>query len=114
MPLKAGAGCPAVTAAAAWWLRRRHLPAAQAQDVPLRNPFSLTAAIRFAMLFAAVLLLGILLPVLAVIALNTVSLYRQALGAANIAYDRTLLASAKSLGEQLVVTGRGNDARRRG
>ena len=57
------------------------------------------------------LLLGILLPVLAVIALNTVGLYRQALGAANIAYDRTLLASAKSLGEQLVVTGSGNDAR---
>ena len=49
------------------------------------------------------LLLGILLPVLAVIALNTVSLYRQALHAANIAYDRTLLASAKSIGEQLEV-----------
>jgi two-component system sensor histidine kinase TctE len=59
----------------------------------------------------SVLLLGILLPVLAVIALNTVSLYRQALNAANIAYDRTLLASAKSLGEQLLVTGSGEDAR---
>jgi two-component system sensor histidine kinase TctE len=59
----------------------------------------------------SVLLLGILLPVLAVIVLNTVSLYRQTLRAANIAYDRTLLASAKSLGEQLVVTGRGSDAR---
>ncbi len=57
------------------------------------------------------LLLGILLPVLAVIALNTVGLYRQALHAANIAYDRTLLASAKSLGEQLEVTGSAADAR---
>jgi two-component system sensor histidine kinase TctE len=59
----------------------------------------------------SVLLLGILLPVLAVIGLNTVGLYRQALSAANIAYDRTLLASAKSLGEQLVVSGSGSDAR---
>jgi two-component system sensor histidine kinase TctE len=59
----------------------------------------------------SVLLLGILLPVLAIIALNTVGLYRQALRAANIAYDRTLLASAKSLGEQLEVTGSAADAR---
>jgi two-component system sensor histidine kinase TctE len=36
---------------------------------------------------------------------NTVSLYRQALAAVNTAYDRTLLASAKSIGEQLDVTG---------
>ena len=57
------------------------------------------------------LLLGILLPVLALVVLNAVGLYRQALSAANIAYDRTLLASAKSLGEQLVVTGSGSDAR---
>ena len=57
-----------------------------------------------------VLLLGILLPVLALIALNTVSLYRQALRAVNVAYDRTLLASAKSLGEQLEVAGSGSDA----
>ena len=71
----------------------------------------MSASPRPAWSLRSVLLLGILLPVLAVIALNTVSLYRQALGAANIAYDRTLLASAKSLGEQLVVTGRGNDAR---
>jgi two-component system sensor histidine kinase TctE len=60
-----------------------------------------------------VLLLGILLPVLALIAANTVSLYRQALSAANVAYDRTLLASAKSLGEQLEVSGSGDDARLR-
>ena len=58
----------------------------------------------------SVLLLGILLPVLALIVLNTVGLYRQALNAANIAYDRTLLASAKSLGEQLVVSGSGSEA----
>ena len=44
------------------------------------------------------------------VALNTVSLYRQALRAADTAYDRTLLASAKSIGELLEVTGSG-DAR---
>ena len=52
------------------------------------------------------LLLGILLPVLALIALNAVSLYRQALRNANMAYDRTLLASAKVIGEQLEVDDR--------
>lgn len=51
------------------------------------------------------LLLGILLPVIAVVALNTVSLYRQALAAVTTAYDRTLLASAKSIGELLDVDG---------
>ncbi|MFL6691728.1 MAG: sensor histidine kinase [Ramlibacter sp.] len=51
------------------------------------------------------LLLGILLPVLALIVLNGVSLYRTALGALNTAYDRTLLASAKQIGEQLDVEG---------
>lgn len=49
------------------------------------------------------LLLGILLPLAAVIAVNTVVLYRQALRAADTAYDRTLLATAKSIGEQLEV-----------
>lgn len=49
------------------------------------------------------LLLGILLPVAVFIVLNTVFLYRQALGAVNIAYDRTLLASAKSIGDQLSI-----------
>jgi two-component system sensor histidine kinase TctE len=57
------------------------------------------------------LLLGILLPVLGIIVLNTVGLYRQALQAANVAYDRTLLASAKSLGEQLQVSGSAAQAR---
>ena len=51
------------------------------------------------------LLLGILLPVGLLVVLNTVSLYRQALAAVNTAYDRTLLASAKSIGEQLDVKG---------
>ncbi len=51
------------------------------------------------------LLLGILVPVALVIAVNSVSLYRQSLAAATIAYDRTLLASAKTIGEQLDVTG---------
>jgi two-component system, OmpR family, sensor histidine kinase TctE len=51
------------------------------------------------------LLLGILLPVIGVIVLNTVSLYSQALAAVNTAYDRTLLASAKVIGEQLDVEG---------
>ncbi len=57
------------------------------------------------------LLLGILLPVFAFVLINTVVLYRQALAAADTAYDRTLLATAKSLGEQLQVTGSGPGAR---
>jgi len=57
------------------------------------------------------LMLGILLPVAVIVSVNTVSLYRQALDAANTAYDRTLLASAKSIGELLQVSGRGDDAR---
>jgi two-component system sensor histidine kinase TctE len=57
------------------------------------------------------LMLGILVPVAVIVSINTVSLYRQALEAANTAYDRTLLASAKSIGELLQVTGRGSEAR---
>ena len=57
------------------------------------------------------LLLGILLPLLALVAINTVSLYRQALASADTAYDRTLLASAKAIGEQLEVSGHGAAAR---
>ena len=57
------------------------------------------------------LLLGILLPVLALVAINTISLYRQALRSADIAYDRTLLASAKSIGELLHISGAGDEAR---
>jgi two-component system, OmpR family, sensor histidine kinase TctE len=53
----------------------------------------------------ATLLIGILVPVLAFVALSAFSLYRQALGAADTAYDRTLLASAKAIGEQLDIAG---------
>jgi len=53
------------------------------------------------------LLLGILLPVVAVVVLNAVSLYRQALTSADTAYDRTLLASAKAIGELLRVESAG-------
>ncbi|HMA08271.1 MAG TPA: sensor histidine kinase [Ramlibacter sp.] len=51
------------------------------------------------------LLLGILLPVVGLIVINTISLYAEALDAVNTAYDRTLLASAKVIGEQLDVEG---------
>ncbi|WP_225784598.1 sensor histidine kinase [Xenophilus sp. Marseille-Q4582] len=51
------------------------------------------------------LLLGLLVPVVLFIVLNSISIYRQALGAATTAYDRTLLASAKTIGEQLDVEG---------
>jgi len=51
------------------------------------------------------LLAGILLPVAIFLAINAVSLYRKTLQAVNTAYDRTLLASAKSIGEQLDVHG---------
>ena len=51
------------------------------------------------------LLLGLLAPVALFIVINSVSVYRQALAAATTAYDRTLLASAKTIGEQLDVEG---------
>lgn len=51
------------------------------------------------------LLIGILAPVGVFIVINSVSLYRQSLAAATLAYDRTLLASAKTIGEQLDVVG---------
>src|SRR5256885_4733969 len=51
------------------------------------------------------LLTGILVPVILFIGFNTWSLYHQTLAALNTAYDRTLLASAKSISEQLDVTG---------
>jgi two-component system sensor histidine kinase TctE len=57
------------------------------------------------------LLLGILVPTGIFMLVNTVTLYRQALSAVNIAYDRTLLASAKSIGEVLEVEGEGAQAR---
>ncbi len=51
------------------------------------------------------LLIGILAPVALFIVVDSVSLYRQSLAAATTAYDRTLLASAKTIGEQLEVEG---------
>jgi two-component system sensor histidine kinase TctE len=51
------------------------------------------------------LLAGILVPVGIVVAVNAVTLYGKTLQAVNTAYDRTLLASAKSIGEQLDVQG---------
>lgn len=51
------------------------------------------------------LLTGILLPVLLLIALNAWSLYQQTLSSLHTAYDRTLLASAKSISEQIGVVG---------
>ncbi|WP_228529706.1 sensor histidine kinase [Diaphorobacter caeni] len=51
------------------------------------------------------MLVGILVPTLLVICFNTWSLHRKALVALNTAYDRTLLASAKSISEELDVTG---------
>jgi two-component system sensor histidine kinase TctE len=57
------------------------------------------------------LLWGILAPVGLLVAINTASLYRDSLRAADTAYDRTLLASAKAIGELLGVDGSGDDAR---
>ena len=57
------------------------------------------------------LLAAIVLPVVAVIAVGTAGLYAQALAAADTAYDRTLLASAKSIGEWLDIAGQGADMR---
>lgn len=59
------------------------------------------------------LLLGILVPVGLFILVDTVSLYRQALAAVNTAYDRTLLASAKSIGEHIGAEGDGDTAQLR-
>ena len=56
------------------------------------------------------LLLGILLPVTLLVMAGAASLYRAALAAADTAYDRTLLASAKVIGEQLSVAADGGGA----
>lgn len=57
------------------------------------------------------LLAGILLPVVACIALNMLWSYRASLQALHTAYDRTLLASAKTISEQLDVDGYDEHAR---
>ncbi len=59
------------------------------------------------------LLIGILLPIGLFILVDTFSLYRQALAAVNTAYDRTLLASAKSIGEHIAADGVGDQAQLR-
>ena len=46
-----------VALAAAWLLYRQSDKATAVEDVPLKNPFSLTAAVKFGLLFAAVLLM---------------------------------------------------------
>ena len=51
------------------------------------------------------LLVGILMPVLLLVGLNAWSLYEEALNASDVAYDRSLLASAKTISEQLDVEG---------
>jgi uncharacterized membrane protein (DUF4010 family) len=60
-PLLMSLGAPmatmaAVTLAFAWYLRSRGNAAGSVEGVPLKNPFSLTAAAKFAAFFAAVLL----------------------------------------------------------
>lgn len=57
------------------------------------------------------LLWGILLPVMLFVLIDSFILYRQSLRAANTAYDRTLLASAKTIAEQLDVQGEGTAVR---
>jgi len=57
------------------------------------------------------LLIGILVPVVLFVFVDTFILYQQALGAVNVAYDRTLLASAKAIGELLDVEGEYEQAR---
>ena len=59
------------------------------------------ANVRATMSLRRYLLLGILIPVCLFVVLDTFTLYRQALSAVNTAYDRTLLASAKSIGEHI-------------
>ena len=56
------------------------------------------------------LLVGILVPIALFVVVDTISLYRQAFDAVNVAYDRTLLASAKAIGELLEVEGEGDKA----
>src|SRR3990167_4805231 len=70
-----------------------------------RGPFSRRLSLR------SYLMLGILLPVALFIVVDTVVLYRQALAAVNTAYDRTLLASAKVIGEHITARGEADAAR---
>jgi two-component system sensor histidine kinase TctE len=69
------------------FLRRRHGPAAPLGS--LRNQ----------------LLRWLLVPLVVLVLLNTISLYRDALDAADMAYDRSLLASTRALAERVSVKG---------
>jgi two-component system, OmpR family, sensor histidine kinase TctE len=51
------------------------------------------------------LLRWLLIPLLLLVALNAVSVYRNALDAADIAYDRSLLASTRALAERVSIVG---------
>ena len=77
----------------------------QGAQAPPGGSTAASAASVGAISLRSYLLVGILLPVIALIGVNSVSLYAQALAAVNTAYDRTLLASAKVIGEQLDVEG---------
>jgi two-component system, OmpR family, sensor histidine kinase TctE len=57
------------------------------------------------------LLIGLLLPLTVLLGLVSYFNYKQTLETATIAYDRTLLASAKSIGELLTTTGEGENLR---
>jgi len=59
------------------------------------------------------LLIGILVPIGLFIVADTLSVYQQALAAVGTAYDRTLLASAKSIGERIEAVGDGDQAQLR-
>ncbi len=71
------------------------------------------ANVRATMSLRRYLLLGILIPVCLFVVLDTFTLHRQALSAVNTAYDRTLLASAKSIGEHIEAQGEGEVAQLR-
>ena len=77
------------------------------QRISASTPYTRAHSLRYQ------LLAGILLPVVVFIAFNTYSLYHQTLASLNTAYDRTLLASAKSISEQLDVTGYDDSAQLR-
>lgn len=77
------------------------------------NPGPVSVRRQSAWSLRRLLLTGILLPVLLLIALNAWSLYQQTLASLHTAYDRTLLASAKSISEQIGVTGYDDEAQLR-
>ncbi|ALK98288.1 histidine kinase [Massilia sp. WF1] len=73
----------------------RRLPGAAPSAAPARPLGSLRSQ----------LLRWLIVPLVALVALNAVSLYRDALEAADLAYDRSLLSSARALAERVSVQG---------